>query len=48
MRHTFGVLTYEKRGFSTRYVTVTCRYTGAACLARGETGGTPVTPLHYL
>jgi len=48
-------ITYEKWRFRTRYITVTCRYTGLRITGplgptfhRGETGGTPVTPLHYL
>jgi len=32
-------ITYEKRRFSTRYVTVTCRYT---CLRRAETAAHPL------
>jgi hypothetical protein len=32
-------ITYEKRRFSTRYVTVTCRYTGAAQGGGGHANG---------
>ena len=32
-------ITYEKRGFSTRYIPVTCRYTGAAKGGGGRANG---------